>query len=88
MRALVNSNSFKAFNGCIVEFLNFIGPLAKKLEHFFFQKKVLSGQSSSKCLGLSVCTVIMSKGLGLSVKTEIVSKCLSLSVYTVIVSTL
>ena len=39
MRALVNSSGFKAFDGCIVEFLNFTGLLAKKLENLLFSEK-------------------------------------------------
>ena len=39
LRALVNSNGFKAFNGCTIEFLNFTGLLAKKLENLLFLEK-------------------------------------------------
>ena len=38
LRGQVSSNGFKVFNGCIVEYLNFIGPFAKKLENLFFSK--------------------------------------------------
>ena len=51
--ALVNSNGFKAFNFCVVEFLNFIGPLAKKLENLLFSEKKL--QVDNLLPGVSVC---------------------------------
>ena len=48
------------FNGCIVEYLNFIGPFVRKrekqCENLLFSANVASGQSS-KCASLSVLPV-------------------------------
>ena len=48
LRGQVSSNGYKVFNGCIVEYLNFIGPFAKKLEYLLSSENVVIGQSSSK----------------------------------------
>ena len=48
LRGRVSSNGYKVFNGCIVEYLNFIGPFAKKLEYLLSSENVVIGQSSSK----------------------------------------
>ena len=37
--------------------MNVIGPFAKELENLLISEDVIIGQSSSKCPGLSVCTV-------------------------------
>ena len=42
-------NGFKNFNGCIVEYLNFISLSAKTLENLLFWENVVIGQFSSKC---------------------------------------
>ena len=54
----VSLNGFKNFNGCIVEYLNFISLSAKTLENLLFWENVVIGQSSSKCPGLSVRTAM------------------------------
>ena len=36
LRGQVSSNAFKNFNGCIVEYLSFIGLSAKTLENLLF----------------------------------------------------
>ena len=46
LRGRVRSNGYKVFNGCIVEYLNFIGPFAKKLEYLLCSENVVIGQSS------------------------------------------
>ena len=45
----VSLNGFKNFNGCIVEYLNFINLSAKTLENLLFWENVLIWQFSSKC---------------------------------------
>ena len=54
----MSSKSFIVSNGSIVEYLNFIGPFAKKKkpENLLFSANVASGQSS-KCASLSVLPV-------------------------------
>ena len=47
LRGRVRSNGYKVFNGCIVEYLNFMGPFAKKLEYLLSSENVVIGQSSS-----------------------------------------
>ena len=54
----MSSKGFIVSNGSIVEYLNFIGPVAKKKnENLLFSANVASGQSSSKCASLSVLPV-------------------------------
>ena len=60
LRGQVSSKGFIVSNGSIVEYLNFIGPVAKKKkkpENLLFSANVASGQSSSKCASLSVLPV-------------------------------
>ena len=62
LRGQVSPNGFKAFKGCIVEYLSFIGLSAKKkgkkIENLLLWRgaKVVIGQSSSNCPSLSVRT--------------------------------
>ena len=49
LRGQVSSNGFKNFNGCIVEYLNFVSLSAKTLENLLFSENVVIGQFSSKC---------------------------------------
>ena len=49
--------SYLTFQETALRFLNVIGPFAKELENLLISEDVVIGQSSSKCLGLSVCTV-------------------------------
>ena len=58
LRGQVSSNAFKNFNGCIVEYLNFIGLSAKTLENLLFWDNFVIGKSSSRCPGLSVRTAM------------------------------
>ena len=44
-----------------IEYLNFIGPFAKKLENLLFSEMIVIGQSSYKCLGLSSHTITILK---------------------------
>ena len=57
LRGQVSSKGFKVFNECIVEYLNFNGPFAKKLENLLFSEMIVIGQSSSECPGLSSHTI-------------------------------
>ena len=61
LRGQVSANGFKVFNDCIVAYLNFIGPFAKKLENLLFSEMIEIGQSSSKCPGLSSHTITILK---------------------------
>ena len=61
LRGPVSSNGFKVFNDCIVEYLNFIGLFAKKLENLLFSEMIVIGQSSSKCPSLNSHTIIILK---------------------------
>ena len=45
----VSLNGFKNFNGCIVEYLNFISLSTKTLENILFWEKVVIGQYSTNC---------------------------------------
>ena len=58
----VNLNGFKNFNGCIVEYLNFISLSAKTLENLLFWEHVVTGQFFSKCpvwLSALQCTTLV-----------------------------
>ena len=61
LRGQASANGFKVFNDCIVAYLNFIGPFAKKLENLLFSEMIEIGQSSSKCPGLSSHTIAILK---------------------------
>ena len=49
--------SYLTFQETALKFMNVIGPFAKELENLLISEDVVIGQSSSKCPGLSVCTV-------------------------------
>ena len=49
--------SYLTFQETALKFMNVIGPFAKELENLLISENVVIGQSSSKCPGLSVCTV-------------------------------
>ena len=58
----VSLNGFKNFNGCIVEYLNFISLSAKTLENLLFWEHVVTGQFFSKCpvcLSALQCTTLV-----------------------------
>ena len=49
--------SYLTFQETALRFMNVVGPFAKELANLLISENVVIGQSSSKCPGLSVCTV-------------------------------
>ena len=50
---------FKVYNGCIVEPGILLARLQKKIENLLFLENLVIEQTSSKCRGLSVHTLIV-----------------------------